>query len=230
MANGRNKNRKGDAGRDAGAFVALPMSVLDCPAYGRLSMHARALLLEVARQFVRDNNGRMLLSRAFMAPRGWKSADMLTKAKRELLDGGFIFQTVMGHRPNKASWYAVTWRALDKLPGYDAGAQACFERGAYQKAAPLIGASLRPPHGTARPAIAPPHGTETRPTAPPHGAIRPVSRGLSVPPHGHHLEMPSIAVLKPASQPVNTDAVRVRDEELDPTLYDECSGEWMATT
>jgi hypothetical protein len=230
MANGRNKNRKGDSGRDSGAFVALPWSVLDCPAYSRLSMHARALLLEVARQFVRDNNGRMLLSRAYMGTRGWKSADMLTKAKRELLDGGFIFQTVMGHRPNKASWYAVTWRELDKLPGYDAGAEACFERSAYQKAAPLIGASLRPPHGTEKPAIAPPHGTETRPTVPPHGAIRPVLRGLSVPPHGHHLEMPSIAVVKPALLPENEDAVRVRDEELDPTLYDELSGEWMETT
>ena len=50
MANGRNKLRRGDAGRDAGGFVALPWSVPDSPAYLRLSMHARALLLEVARQ------------------------------------------------------------------------------------------------------------------------------------------------------------------------------------
>ena len=42
--------------------------------------------------------------------------------------------------------------------------------------------------------------------------------------------MPSIAVLKPASLPGNQDAVRVRDEELDPTMYDELSGEWMVTT
>jgi len=194
MANGRNKGRKGDAGRDSGGFVALPWSVLDCPAYARLSHPAKALLLEVARQFVRDNNGRMLLSRAYMATRGWKSADTLTNAKRELLEGGFIFQTVMGHRPNKASWYAVTWRALDKLPGYDAGTAQCFERGAYQKAAARIGASLRPPAGTERAVIVPPAGTETLPTVPPAGTIRAVLRGLSVPPAGHHLEMPSTAV------------------------------------
>ena len=133
MANGRNKASKGDAGRDSGGFIALPWSVLDCPAYARLSMHARALLLEVARQFVRDNNGRMLLSRVYMATRGWKSMDMLNKCKAELIQAGFIFQTVQGHRPNKASWYAVTWRALDKLPGYDAGAEKGFERGAHQK-------------------------------------------------------------------------------------------------
>lgn len=195
MANARNPKRKGhDTSRDQGGFIALPWSVLDCPAYARLSMHARALLLEVARQFVRDDNGRMLLSRAYMETRGWKSVDMLTKAKRELLEGGFIFQTVMGHRPNKASWYAVTWRALDKLPGYDAGAEKCFERGAYQKTAPLIGAVLIPPHGTERAVIVPPHGTETLPTVPPHGAIRGVFAPVSVPPHGHPLDMPSIAI------------------------------------
>lgn len=195
MANGRNTGRnKVDSGRDSGGFVALPWSVLDCPAYGLLSMHARALLFEVARQFVKDNNGRLLLSRAYMQTRGWKSADMLTKAKRELLDGGFIFETVIGHRPNKASWFAVTWRALDKLPGYDAGTTECFKRGAYLHGGPLKNASLIPPHGTERPRIVPPHGTRASPAVPPHGAIRPISSGLSVPPHGHHLDMPSAAV------------------------------------
>lgn len=129
------------------------------------------MLLEVSRQFVRDNNGRLLLSRAYMEPRGWKSVDMLTKTKRELLEGGFIFQTVTGHRPNKASWFAVTWRALDKMPGYDAGTAQLFERGAYQKSAPLKNASLRPPHGT--------------------------EKAVIVPPHGHHLETPSIATTEP---------------------------------
>ncbi|PIG09474.1 hypothetical protein [Comamonas sp. 26] len=132
MANGRNKGAKGDAGRDAGGFIALPWSVVDSPAYATLSMHARCLLIEVSRQFVKDNNGRLLLSRAYMETRGWKSSDMLTKAKRELLATGFIYETVMGHRPNKASWYAVTWRVLDKHPGYDAGAAEGFVRGAYR--------------------------------------------------------------------------------------------------
>lgn len=193
MANARNRGQKGDTGRDAGGFVALPWTVLDCPAYARLSMHARALLLEVARQFVRDNNGRMLLSRVYMATRGWKSMDMLNKCKAELIEAGFIFQTVQGHRPNKASWYAVTWRALDKLPGYDAGTEQCFERGAYQKTAPMKNAKLKPPHGTEKAVIVPPHGTETLPTVPPHGAIKAVLGIRSVPPHGHHLEKPSTA-------------------------------------
>lgn len=193
MANGRNKASKGDSGRDSGGFIALPWAVLDCPAYARLSHPAKALLLEVARQFVRDNNGRMLLSRVYMATRGWKSADVIDRAKRELLEAGFIFQTVMGHRPNKASWFAVTWRALDKLPGYDAGAEKCFERGAYQKDMAIKNASLIPSHGTGTPLIVPPHGIERPSPVPPHGTIRPVLPLRSVPSHGHHLEMPSAA-------------------------------------
>ena len=192
MANGRNRGQKGDSGRDSGGFVALPWSVLDCPAYGRLSHPARALLFELARQFVRDNNGRLLASGAYLAKRGWKSADVITRAKRELLDAGFLFETVKGHRPNKASWYAVTWRALDKLPGYDTGAALCFERGAYQKTAPLK-KSLTPSHGVESPAIAPPHGVERMPSMPSHGAIRGVFTAPPTPSHGNHLEMPSVA-------------------------------------
>jgi hypothetical protein len=193
MANGRNSRRKVDSGRDAGGFIALPWVVLDCPAYAHLSHPARALLLEVARQYVRDNNGRLLASRAYLAKRGWKSADVITRAKRELLEAGFIFETVKGHRPNKASWHAITWQTLDRHPGYDAGAVEAFQHGAYRKTMPLKNASLRPSHGTERVVIVPPHGTEQLPTVPPHGAIRPVLGVRSVPPHGHHLEMPSPA-------------------------------------
>lgn len=196
MANARNPKRKGfDTNRDPGGFIALPWTVLDCPAYARLSHPAKALLLEVARQFVRDNNGRMLLSRAYLINRGWKSSDTISNAKRELLDGGFIYQTVMGHRPNKASWYAVTWLGLDKLPGYDTGASEGFKRGAYREDSPLIKITgLRPPAGTGKTLIAPPAGTEAWPTVPPAGTIKVILGGLSVPPAGHHLDMPSIAV------------------------------------
>lgn len=206
MANGRNKSRKGDAGRDSGGFVALPWSVLDCQAYARLSMHARGLLLEVARQYVRDNNGRLLLSRAYMGARGWKSMDMLNKAKNELVAGGFIFQTVMGHRPKKASWYAVTWRALDKLPGYDAGTMEGFRRGAYKKGSPVISAAprpfggveknatLRPSHGVCDAPIGPPDGAGRTHTRPPHGPIGATFGTSPGPSHGHHLEKPSVAV------------------------------------
>lgn len=133
---GRDK-RRSKAGRDAGGFAAVPWSVLDSQAYIGLSVHGKALLFEMARQLTGHNNGSLLCSRTKLAPRGWTSNDMLTKAKRELLDAGFLHQTVMGQRPNKASWYAVTWLVLDRIDGFDAGAAELFVRSAYRLNEPL---------------------------------------------------------------------------------------------
>ena len=188
MANGRNSGRKGDTGRDSGGFVALPWSVLDCPSYAALSHPARALLLEIARQFVRDNNGRLLASRAYLSKRGWNSPDVISRAKRELLAAGFIHETVKGCRPNKASWYAVTWRALDRLPGYDEGAAQTFVRGAYQNA------SLRPSPVLGKASIGPSPVLEDPPPRPSPVPIRAVSLVSPRPSPVHHLEMPSAVV------------------------------------
>ena len=196
MANKRNP--KAASGRDQGGFVALPWSVMDCPAYEALSYPAKALLLELARQFVRDNNGKLLASRAHLKGRGWTSADVIDRAKRELLNGGFIHETVRGHRPNKASWYAITWQTLDRHNGYDHGAVESFERGAYRKTAPVKNASLSPSGGTERPRIGPSGGTGKPPTVPGGGPIEGVFQGSPVPSGGHHLEKPSTAVVEPA--------------------------------
>ena len=165
-----------DLGRDAGGFAALPWSVLDCPAYAALSHPARSLLVEIARQYTGDNNGRLLASRAYLAPRGWSSADVIDRAKRELLKTAFIHETVKGHRPNKASWYAVTWRSLDQHAGYDHGAAASFERSAYRK-----NTSLSPARGTEGRAIGPARGTETPTSVPSRGPMQATFNASPVP-------------------------------------------------
>jgi hypothetical protein len=221
--------------------------------------------MEVARQFVRDNNGRMLLSFAYLSKRGWKSADVITRAKRELLAAGFIFETVMGHRPNKASWYAITWRSLDKLQGYDEGATASFIRGAYQSTAlkPKLtreqlyekwrgaeagratatnkkptkkNASLTPAHGVEGTPIGPSGGVEPIAVAPAGGAIDPAFAHLSTPSNGNHLEMPSTAASAVSAVhskgnddgiTEQVDVVRVRESEIDASLYDPIAGEYF---
>lgn len=132
MSSMRKSNKlKGYQG-DGTRYIAIPFQVLESDAYLNLSHPARSLLLEIARQFVRNNNGALLCSRAKLLARGWTSNDVLTRAKRELLDAGLIFETVKGHRPNRASWYALTWYDLDKLTGYDAGVERGFQRSAYK--------------------------------------------------------------------------------------------------
>ena len=183
------------SGRDPGGFIALPWSVLDCSGYGLLSMHARALLLEVARQWVKDNNGRLLLSMAYMRKRGWKSSSMLAKAKKELLNGEFIFETVKGCRPNKASWYALTWFTLDKIKGYDEGTEKLFRRGAYMKNQGLQIKVLNPPVRQDVIKIAPYSGLEASIFSPKEGAMNTNLVILPSPQYEHHLDKPSDATI-----------------------------------
>lgn len=235
MANGRGAGRKGDKSRVSGGFVALPWSVLDCPAYAALSYPAKALLLEIARQYVRDNNGRLLASAAHLAKRGWRSQDVITRAKRELIEAGFIHETVKGHRPNKASWYAVTWYLLDPHQGYDVGAAATFERGRYERQRELKNAVLRPAGGVGSRPIAPSHGVEGVPPAPSGGAMRAVFAPLSTPSGGDHLEMPSTAALNEEAGDVQAgddenspdDFSRQRDDEMGAAQFDPITGEFV---
>lgn len=206
------KKSRVDESREPGGYCALPWSVIDSKAYQSLSYPATALLIELARQYVRDNNGRLLLSLRYMSERGWRSKDVIERARRELLDAKLIYQTAQGHRPNKASWYALTWYTLDKIPGYDAGAVEGFRRGMYntfqpstpaptrealfdkwrghgKTAAPKIN-MLRPSGGVERAAIAPAGGVEALSIAPANGAIRALLPPLSTPANGHHLDKP----------------------------------------
>jgi len=193
MANGRggSKRSKYQTSRDAGNFLALPYVVLDSPNFQKLSANAKAMLLEVGRQLGKDNNGRLLLSKAYLLPRGWKSSDMIFKGKKELLDGGFIYETVMGHRPNKASWYAVTWQAIDVLSGYDEGTLKGFVRSAYSKNVELKKNVLIPYSGVSKCMTVPCKGLTTAKAVPLGGAISPHFSHHSSPHHGHHLDIPS---------------------------------------
>lgn len=130
---GRVKSKYKDIDKDGGRFIQMPVVVLECESYKRLSYPAKALLFELARQFRGGNNGSLLLSMAYLKKQGWTSSDVVARAKKQLIEYGFIHETVKGHRPNKASWYAVTWRGLDRLNGYDPHAIGSFERSAYAK-------------------------------------------------------------------------------------------------
>jgi len=173
---GIDKSRRGSknsSGRDSGGFVALPWSVLDCPAYSLLSHPTRSLLVEFSRQYAGDNNGRLLASRKYLSKRGWKSTDVIQRAKRELIEAGFIYETVKGHRPNKASWYAITWQNLDKHPSYDAGILEGWRdaRSGYEKTKTLKIKSLTPPNGIKGMVIAPSNGAGGALSNPFNGAI-----------------------------------------------------------
>lgn len=200
-----------DHSREKGSFIAMPCRVLDSPAYQRLPHPARALLFEIDRQYMGKNNGQLLASAAYLGPRGWNSNDVITRALKQLTDAKLIHQTVKGHRPNKASWYAVTWRQIDAHPDYDPGARETFRRGAYAdgeplktgrgtvdraerrqalyKKWPLKNATLKPSEGVEGISIAPSGGVEAHPPAPSGGAVNGTFRDSPTPSGGDHLEV-----------------------------------------
>ena len=171
MANGRDlRGKRVDTDRMPGGFSPIPWSVLDSQAYLGLSHPARSLLLEIARQDMRNSNGRLLLSSKHLAKRGWTSNDTIHRAKSELLRAGLIYETVKGHRPNKASWYAVTWYRLYPHSGFDVGAVEGFRLGAYLDVE-IKNTSLKPSRGAARTPIAPPGGSRAATYAPEGGPV-----------------------------------------------------------
>lgn len=117
--------------RMPGRFLALPHSVLHSAAYTRLSNTARSLLIEFGAQLADYNNGLLRCTLKQMRPRGFGSPATIAKAKKELLEAQLIYETYKGHRPNKASLYAVTWHSLHPNPKFDPGAYEDFRKGAY---------------------------------------------------------------------------------------------------
>jgi hypothetical protein len=93
MANGRNFTSKKFRGEKIhGGFSPIPWDVLDSKSYLALSHTSRSLLLELARQVLPDNNGRLLLTSKYLSKRGWRSAGVISRAKRELLDAELIYE------------------------------------------------------------------------------------------------------------------------------------------
>ena len=118
--------------RDSGAFVSVPLAVLNSQAYVQSSPYARMLLFDLFAQYRGNNNGDLCAAWKFMKARGWHSETTLSKAKQELMKLGLIVETRKGARPNKASLYAVTWYALDHCNGKLDISPNGFPRGAYR--------------------------------------------------------------------------------------------------
>lgn len=113
---------------------------------GQLTPQAQALLVAVLAQYNGRNNGCMKLA-ASVLPHIWQSSDRRTRAKRELLDYGFIFEVKRGFqrpvnnvegkrttaRQNIASLYAVACYPLDHNDQHDPELVALFSQDEWRR-------------------------------------------------------------------------------------------------
>lgn len=95
-------------------FVAMEHRVLDSPAYADLAFSSRDLLVLMARQLTRDNNGNLQATFTWCQRYGFGSEHTLRAAIVDLLTHGFIYRT-RSHGANGA-WarYALTWLPIKK--------------------------------------------------------------------------------------------------------------------
>ena len=114
-----------------GRFMAIPHDVVSCPAFIDLPAQAVKLLIDIAAQDRGNNNGDFTTAWKIMSTKGWRSEATLAKAKRALIDGGFLYETRKGRLPNTCSLYAVTWYPLDVSSKFDLGALASFNARGY---------------------------------------------------------------------------------------------------
>jgi hypothetical protein len=103
----------------SGQYVALPYVVLDSVAYQGASYTARNLLIEAARQHNGQNNGHLQLSISWLKKRGWTSADVIHRAKLELIERGLILKTRLGGLNNGPDLWALNWLAISNPTGLD---------------------------------------------------------------------------------------------------------------
>lgn len=151
--------------RDGDRYVALPHVVIDSPSFRELGHPARALLIDLARQYTGTNNGRIVACAKYLKPLGWRSNDTVTRALTQLKDAGLLVETRMGMRPNRAAWFALGWYQLDAVTGMDIDPRT-YRTGGY-KIAPL-----KPSGGIERGRIVPSGGVRPLSSAPSHGAMQ----------------------------------------------------------
>ncbi len=107
--------------REGGAFLALPVNVLNHKNFTSLSGSGLKLLMDFCSQLRFKeggviNNGDLCAAWSLMEKRGWKSRDTLWHAINELLHYGWVVQTRQGGR-KAPTLYAVTFFAIDECGG-----------------------------------------------------------------------------------------------------------------
>ena len=111
------KNRSRTANRtESGSFLQVPHELLNSVAYLSLSPIAVKCLFDIYSEYKGSNNGDLSCTIKVMKKRGWKSKSQLDKARKELLEKGFIVLTRQGGK-NKCSLYAVTWKPINECAG-----------------------------------------------------------------------------------------------------------------
>jgi len=94
-------------------YAAIEHRVIDSPAYASLTFSARSLLVQIARQLSKDNNGHLQATFKYLEPYGF-SENTISRGVSELISAGIIYRTRAGGYQQGPAKYAVTWLSISK--------------------------------------------------------------------------------------------------------------------
>lgn len=110
-------------------YAAIEHRVIDSAAYADLTFAARSLLVLLARQLTKDNNGMLQATYSYLRRFGFDSEHTISRCLKQLISNGFIYRTRAGGYQNGAALYAVTWLPIKKRDGLHLdGFKACAWR------------------------------------------------------------------------------------------------------
>lgn len=104
-------------GRTGATFVQMPHFVLRSEQWAALSGSEVKLLMELASQYRRYNNGDLSATYTDMQRRGWRSKETLQRTLESLEASGWIIKTRQGGRHIGCSLYAISWEPVDDCDG-----------------------------------------------------------------------------------------------------------------
>ena len=102
-----------------GLYSAIPHTVSDSTAYKGASYPAKSLLFELIRQHSGKNNGHLHLTFSWLQGRGWKSRDVIQRARAELVERGLLILTRQGGLNIGPSRFALTWLHISNYVGLE---------------------------------------------------------------------------------------------------------------
>lgn len=188
------KQKSAKAGKlNLGRFTALPHAVIHSEQYRKLGYAARSLLFDVAAQYNRTNNGKLVCCMKYLQPLGWTSNDTINRALRELKASGLLIQTRQGMMPpmSRAAWFAIGWFGIDVFDDLDIDPKQ-YQRCQLTPFKRLIKINaLAPINGVVRQTTAPNIGVARQSLAPINGAVGAINDTPPTPINGEFIDLPS---------------------------------------
>lgn len=165
----------------------MPHAVLDSNAFQGAGHPARSLLYELIRQLSGRNNGHLQLASPWLKKRGWNSADVVQRAKAELMARQLAIKTRLGGLNAGPDLWAVTWLPISDYSGLTEVSAMTYHPGAWHFLNLPVPLPKRDERSVSRRSAVPSPGMADALTVPSHGAKTALSDAQAVPSHGNNV-------------------------------------------